>query len=139
MGLRMRVGGTEFDTSKHAAAATTVRANKYRFMVPKCKRARPGAARSPVALWNPALRGSLRAVEDGHFAEAGSGLEDGEGLFSRAGDGPGDAHFPLGNDEQAVARLAFLEHVVADRELLLAAHFRYAGELAVVQVLEDRR
>src|SRR5216110_919448 len=83
--------------------------------------------------------GALRAVEDGHFAEARSGLEDGEGLFSRAGDGPGDAHFPLGNDEQAVARLAFLEHVVADRELLLAAHFRYAGELAVVQVLEDRR
>src|SRR5437016_5782940 len=83
--------------------------------------------------------GALRAVEDGHFAETGSGLEDGEGLFSRAGDGPGDAHFPLGNDEQAVARLAFLEHVVADRELLLAAHFRYAGELAVVQVLEDRR
>src|SRR5207248_1036064 len=47
--------------------------------------------------------------------------------------------FPLGNDEQAVARLAFLEHRVADRELLLAAHFRHAGELAVVQVLEDRR
>src|SRR5207253_2875185 len=83
--------------------------------------------------------GALRAVEDGHFAEARSGLEDGEGLFSRAGDGPGDAHFPLGNDEQAVARLAFLEHVVADRELLLATHFRHAGELAVVQVLEDRR
>src|SRR5438477_1793948 len=194
------------DTSKHAAAATMVRANKFRFMVPKCKRSAgsgqvagsvmdprsPGIApaalehrhreeRPEIIVAHPqpcaqqpdhrpehfvrdvaieieqqlevgardgderaggvgdGVGGALRAVEDGHFAEAGSGLEDGEGLFSRAGDGPGDAHFPLGNDEQAVARLAFLEHVVADRELLLAAHFRYAGELAVVQVLEDRR
>src|SRR3989440_1008109 len=210
IGLRMRIGGRGLDTSKHAAAATTVRANRYRFMVPaEGKRARPGVAggcRSP--LWNPALGGllppgalehrhrekraqiivrhpqpgaqqpdhrpehlvrdvaveieqqlevgardgderaggvgdrvggALRAVEDGHLAEAGAGLEDGEGFFARAGDGPRDAHLPVGDDEQAVAGLAFLEDVLAHGELLLAAHFRHAGQFAVVQVLEDRR
>src|SRR5438477_509996 len=91
----MRIGGKGLDTSKHAAAVTTVSVSQYRFMVPEGKRARPGVA--------------------------------------------GDAHLPLGNNEQAVAGLAFLEDVLADGELLLAAHFRHAGQLAVVQVLEDRR
>src|SRR2546423_14427727 len=211
IGLRMRIGGRGLDTSKHAAAATTVRANRYRFMVPaQGKRARPGVAggcRSP--LWNPALGGllpplgalehrhrekraeiivrhpqpraqqphhrpehlvgdvaveieqqlevgardgdegapavgngvggALRAVEDGHLAEAGAGLEDGEGLLARAGDRAGDAHVALGNNEETVAGLAFLEDVLAGDELLLATHLGHAGELAIVQLLEERR
>src|SRR5438270_4874863 len=209
IGLRIRIGGKGLDTSKHAAAVTTVSVSQYRFMVPEGKRARPGGAggagrrygtplagdcsppgalehrhrekRAEIIVRHAQPRaqqpdhrpehlvrdvaveieqqlevgardgderaggvgdrvgGALRAVEDGHLAEASAGLQDRERFFARAGDGAGDAHLPLGNNEQAVAGLAFLEDVLADGELLLAAHFCHAGELAIVELLEDRR
>src|SRR5947208_15653011 len=40
----MRIGGKGLDTSKHAAAVTTVSVSQYRFMVPEGKRARPEVA-----------------------------------------------------------------------------------------------
>src|SRR3989454_12312 len=83
--------------------------------------------------------GALGAVEDRHLAEAGARLEDGERFFARAGYGARDAHLAFGDDEQAVAGLAFLEDVVADGELVLAAHLSHPGELSVIEVLEDRR
>src|SRR5213078_37105 len=50
----------------------------------------------------------------------------------------GNPDLPLGNQEQPVARLAFLEDMLADGELLLAADLADAGQLTVVQVVEDR-
>src|SRR2546425_2936525 len=83
--------------------------------------------------------GALRAVEDRHLAEAGARLEDRQGFFPRPGDGAGDAHLALGNNEEPVARLPFLEDLLADGELLLPADLGHAGQLAVIEVLEDRR
>src|SRR6195256_2450628 len=66
-------------------------------------------------------------------------LEDGQRFLSGSGDGAGDTNLALGNDEEPVPRLAFLEDLLADGELLLPADFGHPGQFAVVQVLEDRR
>src|SRR5438309_360742 len=60
-------------------------------------------------------------------------------FLSGPGDRAGDADLALGNNEEPVAGLAFLEDLLADGELLLPAHLGHAGQLAVVEVLEDRR
>src|SRR2546426_2624724 len=83
--------------------------------------------------------GALGAVEDRHLAEAGARLEDGQGFLPGPGDGAGDAHLALRNNEEPVARLPFLEDLLADGELLLPADLGHAGQLAVVEVLEDGR
>src|SRR6184192_3525810 len=82
---------------------------------------------------------ALGTVEDRHLAEAGARLEDGQRFLPGPGDGPGDANLARGNNEEPVARLAFLEDVLADGELLLPADFGHAGQLALVEILEDRR
>src|SRR2546430_1733041 len=86
-----------------------------------------------------ALPISLGPVEDRHLPEAGARLEDGQRFLSRPGDRAGDANLAFGDNEEPVAGLAFLEHLLADGELLLPADLGHAGQLAVVQVLEDRR
>src|SRR3977135_231185 len=44
--------------------------------------------------------GALGAVENRHLAEAGARLEDGQRFLSGPGDGAGDAHLALGNNEE---------------------------------------
>src|SRR2546427_5962788 len=83
--------------------------------------------------------GALGPVEDRHLPEAGARLEDGQRFLSRPGDRAGDANLAFGDNEEPIAGLAFLEHLLADGELLLPADLGHAGQLAVVQVLEDRR
>src|SRR2546422_5403896 len=82
---------------------------------------------------------ALGAVEDRHLAEAGARFENGQCFLSGPGDGAGDADLALGNNEEPVAGLAFLEDLLADGELLLPAHLGHTGQFAVVEVLEDRR
>src|SRR5437667_441208 len=77
--------------------------------------------------------GALGAVEDHHLAEAGARLEDGQGFLPGPGDGAGDAHLALRNNEEPVARLPFLEDLLADGELLLPADLGHAGQLAVAR------
>src|SRR6266852_2148883 len=49
-----------------------------------------------------------------------------------------DPDLSLGDDEESVAGLAFFENVLPNGVFLLAADLSDAGQLAVVQVLEDR-
>src|SRR5215467_7109774 len=58
------------------------------------------------------------AVEIEQQLEVGARFQDRERFFARAGDGAGDAHLALGDNEEPVAGLAFLEDVLADGELL---------------------
>src|SRR3989475_9859205 len=83
--------------------------------------------------------GPLGTIENRHFPEAGSRLQHRERFFPGAGNRPRDPDLAFGDQEQPVARLAFLEDVLADGELLFAAHFRDSGQLAVVEILEDGR
>src|SRR2546425_2440158 len=57
--------------------------------------------------------------------------------FARPGDRAGDPDLAVQDQEQPVAGLPFLEHVLRDGELLLPAHFCDPGQLSVVEVLED--
>src|SRR5438093_296081 len=83
--------------------------------------------------------GALEAVEDRHLAETGARLEDGQRFLSGTGNRAGDANLALGNNEEPVARLAFLEDLLADGELLLPANLGHSGQFAVVEILENRR
>src|SRR2546426_1646222 len=83
--------------------------------------------------------GAFGPVENRHLAETGARLEHGQRFFAGSRDRPGDPNFAIRDQEQPVARLAFLEDVLADGELLLTADFGDAGELAVVEILEDGR
>src|SRR5207247_599886 len=83
--------------------------------------------------------GAFGPVENRHLAETGARLEHGQRFFAGARDRPGDPNFAIRDQEQPVARLAFLEDVLADGALLLAAHFGDAREPAVVELLEDGR
>src|SRR6267378_4991085 len=83
--------------------------------------------------------GALGPVENRHFAEAGPRLQHGEGFLAGARNGPRDPDLAFQDEEQAVPRLAFLEDVLADGELLLAAHFRDSGQFALVEILKNGR
>src|SRR6266850_6390946 len=85
------------------------------------------------------VRGSLGAIEDRHFPEARPRLQHRERFFAGAGNRPRNPDFAFRDQEQPVARLTFLEDVLADGELLFAAHFRDPGQLALVEILEDGR
>src|ERR1035437_8891418 len=80
---------------------------------------------------------ALAAAEHGHLAEHRAGLEHGQRFLAAAGYRAADAHFALDDQEEPVPRLALPEHVFARHELLVAADFRNARELAVVEILED--
>src|SRR6058998_9026 len=81
----------------------------------------------------------LRTIENRHFPEARSRFQHGERFFTGAGNGPRDPDFAFGDQEEPVARFPFLEDVLADGELLFAAHFCDPGQLALVEILEDGR
>src|SRR5437764_8795758 len=57
---------------------------------------------------------TLGTVEDRHLAEAGARLEDGQPFLPGRGGGSGDAILALGNNEQPMTGLAFVESVSAD-------------------------
>src|SRR5712671_1136175 len=85
------------------------------------------------------VRGSLGAIEDRHLPEARPRLQHRERFFAGAGNRPRNPDFAFRDQEKPVARLTFLEDVLADGELLFAAHFRDSGQLALVEILEDGR
>ena len=76
-------------------------------------------------------------VEHRHLAEERARLEHRERFLAAAGNRAADPHFALDDQEQPVPRLAFAKHVLAGLELLIAADFRDAREVALIEILED--